>query len=70
MIVEHSFGVWIVRICCIVFELCLIKKKKEERKKREERRKKEERRRTKSKSSRSIFSIVRRSHGTPGIYFT
>ena len=34
MIVKHSFGVWIVRIRRILFELCLInRRKKEERKK-------------------------------------
>ena len=47
---------------CILFELCVrIKKKKEEE---------EERRRTNSKFLHSIFSTVRRSNGTLGLYFT
>ena len=33
MIVEHSFGVWIVRIRHMLFELCLMVKKEGERKK-------------------------------------
>ena len=39
MIVEHSFGVWIVCIHRILYELCSMVKK-EERKKKERRRKK------------------------------
>ena len=42
---------------------------KEERRRRQKERKKE-RRRTKSKSSLSILSTVRRSHGTLGLYLT
>ena len=40
MIVEHSFGVWIVCMHHIVLELCLMKQKK---KKKEEKRKKQNR---------------------------
>ena len=28
MIVEHSLDVWLVRICHIAFELCLMEKRK------------------------------------------
>ena len=28
---EHSFGVWIVRIRCLLFEICLMKKKKKKK---------------------------------------
>ena len=58
----------------ILFEFCLIEKKKERRKKKkEERRKKnkeERRRRTRLKFFRSIFSTVRRSDETLGLFFT
>ena len=33
MIVEHSFDVWITHTCCILFELCLMKKKKRKKNK-------------------------------------
>ena len=32
MVVEHSFDVWIVRLRHILFEFCLMEKKKERRK--------------------------------------
>ena len=55
LIVEHSFGVQIVCIRHILFELCSMNKKNEER-------------RRKSKFSHSIFSNVRKSHWTLGLF--
>ena len=56
-VIVHLSGVQIVPIRCILFVLCMMEKKKEER-------------RTKSKFLHSIFSTVRRSNGTLGLYFT
>ena len=67
--VVQSFGVWIVRICCILCELCMMEKKKEEEEEEEEEGE-EWRRRTKLKFSCLIFSTMRRSNGTLRLYFT
>ena len=48
MIVEHSFGVRIVRIRRLLFELCLMEKKEE---------KEEEKRRRKKKNKIEIFAF-------------
>ena len=54
--VVQLFGVWIVRIRRTLLELMRDGKKEE--------------RRTKLEFSRSIFSTVRSSNGTLGLYFT
>ena len=57
MVVEQSFGVQIVRIHHILFELC-------------EREKKERSRRTKSEFSLFNFPHCHKEYGALGVYFT
>ena len=64
MIVAQLFGVGFVCIHLMLFELSVREKKKKKKKK------KRKRRRPKSKFSCSIFSTVRKSNGTLGLYFT
>ena len=69
----HSFGVQIVRIHCIRFEVCVMEENEEVRKK-ERKLKERKKERKKKQQNQNIcvpnFSTVRRSNGTLGLHFT
>ena len=69
LIVVHSFGVWIVRICCILFELCLKEKKERKKERKEEEEEEEKEEEQNQKFSCLIVSTMRRGNGMLGLDF-